>query len=269
MERASHRALGAHNGFACLCRGSAMHDRPVPLHMFRNGKLILTADSTGWVSADARRGQESLVVDSWHAKRRALGGAALVFGGKADTLISARNVANDINHEKGDGNMIDAWKPALLGMTLCILALPVNAQSVTRLESPNPGAVIASAVTVPAGYTTYYISGIPGGPKDPSAPEGSPARWGDTAQQTNDVLTKLEAVLTKLGLNFGDVVKATVFLVGDPAKGGDIDFAAMNREWGKRFGSATQPNKPARSTVKVGLATPGALVEIELVAVKK
>ena len=35
------------------------------------------------------------------------------------------------------------------------------------------------------------------------------------------------------------------------------------------FGTAAQPNKPARSTVKVGLATPGALVEIEMVAVKK
>jgi enamine deaminase RidA (YjgF/YER057c/UK114 family) len=79
----------------------------------------------------------------------------------------------------------------------------------------------------------------------------------------------MEAVLKQLGLNFGDVVKATVFLVGDPAKGGEIDFAAMNGEWSKRFGTPTQPNKPARSTVKVGLASPGALVEIEMVAVKK
>lgn len=165
--------------------------------------------------------------------------------------------------------MTNALKFTFLGMAFCALALPAGAQSVTRVASPNPNSVIASAVTVPAGYTTHYLSGIPGAPKDPSAPEGSPARWGDTAQQTDDVLTKLEGVLTKLGLNFGDVVKATVFLVGDPAKGGDIDFAAMNREWGKRFGSAIQPNKPARSTVKVGLATPGALVEIELVAVKK
>lgn len=165
--------------------------------------------------------------------------------------------------------MINSLKFAFLGMALCALALPATAQTVSRLASPNPNSVIASAVTVPAGYTTYYISGIPGGPKDPSAPEGSPARWGDTAQQTDDVLNKLEAVLTKLGLNFGDVVKGTVFLVGDPAKGGNIDFAAMNSEWGKRFGSATQPHKPARSTVQVGLATPGALVEIELVAAKK
>jgi enamine deaminase RidA (YjgF/YER057c/UK114 family) len=43
----------------------------------------------------------------------------------------------------------------------------------------------------------------------------------------------------------------------------------MNAEWSKRFGTATQPNKPARSTVEVKLATPGALIEIELVAAKK
>jgi len=52
-------------------------------------------------------------------------------------------------------------------------------------------------------------------------------------------------------------------------KGGEIDFPAMNKEWGKRFGTATQPSKPARSTIKIGLATPGALVEIEMIAVKK
>jgi enamine deaminase RidA (YjgF/YER057c/UK114 family) len=167
--------------------------------------------------------------------------------------------------------MTGSQKFAFLGMALavCAFALPANAQPVTRLPSANPTAPIVSAVTVPAGYTTYYISGIPGGPKDLSAPEGSPARWGDTTQQADDVLNKLEAVLKQLGLNFGDVVKATVFLVADPANGGKINFPAMNAEWSKRFGTATQPNKPARSTVQVGLATPGPLIEIELVAVKK
>ena len=128
---------------------------------------------------------------------------------------------------------------------------------------------IPGAVVVPPGYTTYYISGTAAGPLDPSAPMGSPGRWGNTAQQTDDSLNKIEATLTKLGLTFGDVVKATVFMVGDPAKGGDIDFAAMNAEWAKRFGTAAQPNKPARAAIKVGLATPGALVEIEMIAVKK
>ena len=60
-----------------------------------------------------------------------------------------------------------------------------------------------------------------------------------------------------------------MFLVADPANGNKINFPAMNAEWNKRFGSATQPNKPARSTVEVRLATQGPLVEIELIAVKK
>ena len=156
-----------------------------------------------------------------------------------------------------------------LGMALCVFAGPAGAQTVTRLASPNPASPIVSAVTVPSGYTTYYISGTPAGPKNPNAPEGSPDRWGDTAQQTADSLNKLEATLKQLGLTFGDVVKATVFLVADPGNGGKINFPAMNAEWSKRFGTAAQPNKPARSTVQVGLATPGALVEIEMIAVKK
>jgi enamine deaminase RidA (YjgF/YER057c/UK114 family) len=165
--------------------------------------------------------------------------------------------------------MTGLQKFAFLGAALCAFTLPAGAQSVSRLPLPSPAPPIVAAVTVPPGYNTYYISGTPSGPMNPSIPQGSPGRWGDTAQQTDDSLNKLEAILKQLGLGFGDVVKATVFLVGDPAKGGEIDFPAMNKEWAKRFGSADQPNKPARSTVKVSLATPGALVEIELVAVKK
>lgn len=154
-------------------------------------------------------------------------------------------------------------------VALTLSALPAMAQPVSRLALDNPSIAIAEAVTVPPGYTTYYISGTPASPRDPNAPDMSPVRWGNTAQQTDDCLNKLEATLSKLGLTFGDVVKATVFLVGDPAFGGDIDFRAMNGEWAKRFGTAAQPNKPARSTIETRLATAGALVEIEMIAVKK
>jgi enamine deaminase RidA (YjgF/YER057c/UK114 family) len=160
-------------------------------------------------------------------------------------------------------------KIAFLSLALCAFALPAGAQSVTRLPSPNPASPIVSAVTVPPGYTTYYISGTPAGPMNPNIPDGQPGRWGDTSQQTADSLGKLEATLKQLGLTFGDVVKATVFIVPDPANGGKINFPAMNAEWSKHFGTAAQPNKPARSTVQVGLATPGALIEIEMIAVKK
>ena len=155
------------------------------------------------------------------------------------------------------------------GLALGVLTMSAIAQPVTRLKMDNPSIAIAQAVTVPPGYTTYYISGTPAGPRDPNAPDASPTRWGNTAQQTGDALDRIQETLAKLGLTFGDVVKATVFLAGDPAFGGDMDFRAMNVEWAKRFGTANQPNRPARSTVQVGLATPGALVEIEMIAVKK
>jgi enamine deaminase RidA (YjgF/YER057c/UK114 family) len=145
------------------------------------------------------------------------------------------------------------------------------ADSITRLAGANPKSPIAEAVAVPLpGYTLYFISGTPAAPAKPDLPKDNPARMGDTSTQTDSSLDRLGKTLTELGLGFGDVVQAHVFLAGDPAKGGDIDFAGMNREWSKKFGTPGQPNKPARSTVKIaGLATPGGLVEIEFIAVKK
>jgi enamine deaminase RidA (YjgF/YER057c/UK114 family) len=160
--------------------------------------------------------------------------------------------------------MTNTYKYALIamGLALCAFTAPASAQMVERLPSANPASPIVSAVTVPPGYTTYYISGTPAGPM-------ASGQWGDTTEQTADSLGKLEATLKQLGLTFGDVVKATVFIVPDPTNGNKINFPAMNAEWSKHFGTADQPNKPARSTVQVGLATPGALIEIEMVAVKK
>jgi enamine deaminase RidA (YjgF/YER057c/UK114 family) len=134
----------------------------------------------------------------------------------------------------------------VLTIFLCGIAICAQAQDVGRLGGGNPKSPIAQA------------------------PPGSPERMGDTHTQTISSLARIKDTLTSLGLTFGDVVKATVFMVGDPAKGGEIDFAAMNMAWSDQFGTAQQPNKPARSTIKVaGLAGPGALVEIEMIAVKK
>ena len=44
-------------------------------------------------------------------------------------------------------------------------------------------------------------------------------RLGDTPTQTDSSLDRLGETLAKLGLGFGDVVQAHVFLAGDPAKG--------------------------------------------------
>jgi len=131
------------------------------------------------------------------------------------------------------------------------------ADSAVLHHQEDAAAPFASSVHVPPGYGTYFISGIPG-------------RAGDTSAQTTAVLDQLKKQLAALGMTFGDVVQAHVFLVGDPAKGGKMDFAGMNAAWFKEFGTAGQPNKPARATVQVsGLADSAALVEIEMVAVKK
>jgi enamine deaminase RidA (YjgF/YER057c/UK114 family) len=49
-----------------------------------------------------------------------------------------------------------------------------------------------------------------------------------------------------------------------------MDFAGMMRGYSAAFGTKTQPNKPARSTMQVGgLVNPGWLVEIEATAAKQ
>ncbi len=59
----------------------------------------------------------------------------------------------------------------------------------------------------------------------------------------------------------------TVFVAGDPALGGKMDFAGMNEAFKLFFGTAENPNTVARSTIQVAaLAGPAFLVEIEVTA---
>ncbi len=140
---------------------------------------------------------------------------------------------------------------------------------ITRTPLASGAAPIAAAVSVPAGAEMFYISGTMPAVSDPTAPKGSWQSYGDTASQVASVLAKTKATLAVLGLTFADVVQAHVFLAGDPARNGEIDFEGLNTAWSKEFGTPGQPNKPARSTVKVaGLVAPGALVEIEFVAAR-
>ncbi len=126
-----------------------------------------------------------------------------------------------------------------------------------KLIYAKPDAFIASGAIVQAGADTFYVSGIPSN------------MAGGTEAQTTDVLQKLGAVLKAEGYGYGDVVNMKVYLVGDPAKEGKMDFAGMNAAFKKVFGTVDQPNRPSRVTAQVaGLALPGALVEIELTAAK-
>lgn len=142
-------------------------------------------------------------------------------------------------------------------------------EQIARASAPGGTVPIASSVTVPGGSNLYFLSGSLPGVADPAAPKGSVQAYGDTRTQAASVLGKLKANLESLGLSPADVVQATVYLVGDPAKGGEIDFAGLNAAWSEVFGTEAQPNRPARSTVKVaGLVLPGALVEIDFIAAR-
>lgn len=141
---------------------------------------------------------------------------------------------------------------------------PAAAQEVRRVvpqRSP-----IANSVEVPAGSRLVYVSGTVPDAADPSAPEGSVERYGDTATQTRSVLRTIEQRLREHGLSLGDVVMMRVFLVAPPGQE-RMDFAGMMTAYREFFGTAAQPNVPARSTMEVaGLVVPGWLVEIEVTA---
>ena len=92
----------------------------------------------------------------------------------------------------------------------------------------------------------------------------------DTASQTVGLIKDIQAFLASQKLTLDDVVMIHVYLGGDPAKDGQMDYAGMMAGYSQFFGTKDQPNKPARTTVQVVLpaGARGALVEIDLIAVR-
>lgn len=81
---------------------------------------------------------------------------------------------------------------------------------------------------------------------------------GGFEEQARQVLANLAAVLQASGCDFGDVVKATVYIVDF------ADFPTLNRLYGEAMGT----HRPARSTVQVAALPKNALLEIDFVARK-
>lgn len=152
-------------------------------------------------------------------------------------------------------------------VVLLLTGCAVASADVTRHPLPGGSTFpIAQAVEVPAGTTLVYHSGTLPGPANPDADPESREYYGDTYTQAESVFARMQGSLENLGLDFGDVVKMTVFLVGDPENGGRMDFSGFMRSYSKYFGTEEQPNKPARSAFQIaGLARPNMFIEVEVV----
>lgn len=107
---------------------------------------------------------------------------------------------------------------------------------------------------VVSGARTFYASGqiglVPG-----KLELGIP---GDVAQQTQQVMDNLAAVLEAADMSLANVVRATIYLM-------DIaDFATVDEIYGQRFKAGAHP---ARVTIQAAALPKGALVEIDVIAV--
>jgi|SRR6266849_941102 len=171
------------------------------------------------------------------------------------------------------------WRRLAVTATLAIVFFyPGNAQTpapsplsnkVQRIPIPNSDFPISQGVWVPANSDTLYLSGSIPPVANPAAPKGSIESYGSTETQTVAVLQRIEQSLEAQKLSLADIVMMHAYLVGDPGKEGKMDFAGFMAGYTRFFGTKEQPNKPARSAMQVAaLAAPGALVEIEVIAVR-
>jgi enamine deaminase RidA (YjgF/YER057c/UK114 family) len=155
-------------------------------------------------------------------------------------------------------------------MAALAFAAPAMAQEANITRNPTPGSdfPIAQSVELGPNATVLYVSGQVPPVVDDSADPNTRAAYGDTEQQTVGVLNSIEDALENAGYTIDDVVKMQAFLIGDPERDGAMDFDGFMRGYTQFFG-AERGNLPARSAMQVaGLASPGWLVEIEVMAAK-
>lgn len=114
-----------------------------------------------------------------------------------------------------------------------------------------PGAIGPYSQGIDIGNMIFFSGQIPLDPETDMMPEGIEA-------QTRRALDNVKGLLESQNLTFKNVVKTTVFL--DNIN----DFATMNGIYAEYF----EEPYPARSAVEVAKLPKGALLEVEVVAVK-
>jgi enamine deaminase RidA (YjgF/YER057c/UK114 family) len=135
------------------------------------------------------------------------------------------------------------------------------------LEIDDPAFPVAGAVMTRTGTDTVYVTGLLPTIVNLNAPKDNVEAYGNAETQTTTILNRIKVMLEKFGFGMGDIVKMTIYMVGD--QGNKTDYAGMMAAYTRYFGTYEQPNKPARTTVQVvALRRPGALLEIEVIAAK-
>jgi 2-iminobutanoate/2-iminopropanoate deaminase len=137
---------------------------------------------------------------------------------------------------------------------LSSVAGSICAQAKRSVESPDaPNAIGPYSQAIVANGFIYTAGQIGSDPKTGALVDGG------IAEQTEQALKNIAAVLKAAGTDLGSVVKTTVFLA-------DInDFAKMNEVYAKFF----KKPYPARSTVQVARLPRDAKVEIEAVGIRQ
>lgn len=162
-------------------------------------------------------------------------------------------------------------KSAVIAAAAALIATPGGAlaQDIVRNAIPGSDFPIAESVLVPAGSDILFVSGaVPPRIVEDASPAET-ATFGDTERQTVGVLRAIEERLARAGYGLGDVVMMRAYLVADPALG-RMDFDGFMAGYTQFFGTEEQPHLPSRSAIEIaGLAAPGWLVEIEVVAAKR
>lgn len=114
-----------------------------------------------------------------------------------------------------------------------------------------PGAIGPYSQGIDLGNMIFFSGQIPLNPQTGEMPEGIEA-------QAKQALENVKGLLESQGLDFSHVVKTTVFL--DDMN----DFNTVNEIYAQYF---VEPY-PARSAVEVAKLPKGALIEVEIIAVK-
>lgn len=166
-------------------------------------------------------------------------------------------------------------KPLLTGLGAVVALLVAGfvffriAAKPNSALTPHPGKspYFADSITVKPGTALFFTWGVTPSPRAKAIARGetndSTERYGDTYAQARALMTQLTEDLREAGLSLRDVIAVRANLVAEP----ELDMAGWNKAFSEFFGNATNPHKPARTTIGISrLFHPDYRAEVEFIA---